>query len=148
MSTASPNCVGTTETRYSFWAPPTVALMRPSCGNRRSAMSRFAITLMRETTAAWNLTRPSGTAISTSMPSMRKRTRIRCSRGSTWISVAPSYCARISNSFTTETIEASSADSSTSSRSTYPVDDRSTCSSWAVAFPCAFRISTASAPIP
>ena len=47
MTTLSPNIVGSTLTRRSTGWPPTVSSMRPSCGRRRSAMSRFAMTLMR-----------------------------------------------------------------------------------------------------
>ena len=46
-TTLSPNIVGSTLTRRSTGCPPTVRRMRPSCGNRRSAMSRLAMTLMR-----------------------------------------------------------------------------------------------------
>ena len=41
MTTLSPNIVGSTLTRMSTGWPPTVSSMRPSCGSRRSAMSRF-----------------------------------------------------------------------------------------------------------
>ncbi|HBO69362.1 MAG TPA: hypothetical protein DD658_04125 [Deltaproteobacteria bacterium] len=48
----SPNEVGTTEMRMSISFPPTRIRIRPSWGRRRSAMSRPAITLIRETTGA------------------------------------------------------------------------------------------------
>ena len=47
MTTLSPNMVGSTLTRMSTGLPPTFSSMRPSCGSRRSAMSRFDMTLMR-----------------------------------------------------------------------------------------------------
>ena len=47
MTTLSPNMVGRTLTRMSTGLPPTFSSMRPSCGRRRSAMSRLAMTLMR-----------------------------------------------------------------------------------------------------
>ena len=47
MTTLSPNIVGSTLTRMSTGLPPTFSSMRPSCGSRRSAMSRFDMTLMR-----------------------------------------------------------------------------------------------------
>ena len=43
----SPNIVGNVDTRRSTGDPATVSSIRPSCGRRRSAMSRFAITLIR-----------------------------------------------------------------------------------------------------
>ena len=72
-TTLSPDSVGMVETRRSISRPRTVALMRPSCGRRRSAMFRLAMILMREVTAA----RSDNGSVSTvcSMPSMRKRTR-------------------------------------------------------------------------
>ncbi len=48
MTTLSPNMVGSTLTRKSIGWLLTDNSMRPSCGMRRSAMSRFAMTLMRE----------------------------------------------------------------------------------------------------
>ena len=47
ITTLSPNIVGSTLTRKSTGCPPTVKRIRPSCGMRRSAMSKSAITLMR-----------------------------------------------------------------------------------------------------
>ena len=43
-------CVGRVETRRSTARPAIFFMMRPSCGRRRSAMFRFAITLIREMT--------------------------------------------------------------------------------------------------
>ena len=48
MTTDSPNIVGSTLTRRSIGWLLTFSSMRPSCGTRRSAMSRLAMTLMRE----------------------------------------------------------------------------------------------------
>ena len=49
MTTFSPKSVGRTETRKSMSRfLPSLSLMRPSCGRRRSAMSSFAMILMRE----------------------------------------------------------------------------------------------------
>ena len=47
MTTLSPNMVGRTLTRRSIGWLLTFSSMRPSCGMRRSAMSRLAMTLMR-----------------------------------------------------------------------------------------------------
>ena len=47
MTTLSPNIVGSTLTRMSTRFPPTFSSIRPSCGIRRSAMSRFDMTLIR-----------------------------------------------------------------------------------------------------
>ena len=52
MTTDSPCTPGKVETRTSSSVPLTRMLMRPSCGNRRSAMSMAEISLIRETTAA------------------------------------------------------------------------------------------------
>ena len=49
-TTLSPNWVGRVETRKSMGRPPTLIWMRPSCGSRRSAMSRPEMTLMRDVT--------------------------------------------------------------------------------------------------
>ena len=46
-TTLSPNMVGKVETRMSTLLPPMASWIRPSCGSRRSAMSRFDMTLMR-----------------------------------------------------------------------------------------------------
>ena len=43
---------GIVATRTSIDSPASSRLMRPSCGTRRSAMSRFAMILMRESTDA------------------------------------------------------------------------------------------------
>ena len=69
MTTLSPNIVGSTLTRRSIGWLLTFSSMRPSCGMRRSAMSRLAMTLMRELMAGamWL----GGGIISYSTPSMR-----------------------------------------------------------------------------
>ena len=52
ITTLSPNTVGKVETRMSISTPRTTVLMRPSCGNRRSAMSSLAMIFMRVVSAA------------------------------------------------------------------------------------------------
>ena len=47
MTTLSPNMVGRTLTRRSTGWPLTTSSIRPSWGSRRSAMFRFAMTLIR-----------------------------------------------------------------------------------------------------
>ena len=77
MTTPSPWTLGSVTTRRSTWRPSIVRPTRPSCGMRRSAMSRSAMILMRETTPA---TIRFGTVVaSVSTPSMRIRTRTRSS---------------------------------------------------------------------
>ena len=51
MTTFSPYCAGSVATRRSIALSPTCVETRPSCGMRRSAMSRSARILMREVTA-------------------------------------------------------------------------------------------------
>jgi hypothetical protein len=65
--------------------------MRPSCGRRFSAMSSFAMTLMRDTTG-FAIAR-CGASTSRSTPSTRKRTTSRFSNGSMWMSDAFSLTA-------------------------------------------------------
>ena len=52
ITTASPWTLGSVTTRRSTWWPSIVRPTRPSCGRRRSAMSRSAMILMRDTTPA------------------------------------------------------------------------------------------------
>ena len=59
--------IGDVETRRSISLPCTRRRMRPSCGKRRSAMSRFAMIFTREITAADR--RRGGDSISCSTPS-------------------------------------------------------------------------------
>ncbi len=69
MTTFSPATMGRVETRRSSFRPCTIARMRPSCGTRRSAISRLAMILMRETMAAF--IEGGGFCASNMMPSMR-----------------------------------------------------------------------------
>jgi len=55
MTIFSPKIVGSEFTRRSMVRLMTLILMRPSCGTRRSAMSRSAMILSREVMAALNL---------------------------------------------------------------------------------------------
>ena len=87
----SPNMVGSTETRRSTWLPPTLSSMRPSCGRRRSVMSRFAMTLIRLLMAE-ERARGGGTS-SWSTPSAFMRTRYSSSNGSKCTSEALSRMA-------------------------------------------------------
>ena len=69
MTIFSPYCAGSVATRRSIGLSPTCVEMRPSCGMRRSAMSRSAMIFTREMTAG---TTETGTmAASWSTPSMR-----------------------------------------------------------------------------
>ncbi len=52
MTTFSPFTPGFVETRKSYSLPPTRSEIRPSWGARFSAMSRSAMTLMREMSGA------------------------------------------------------------------------------------------------
>ena len=49
MSADSPKLVGRIDTRRSRSCPSSRTEIRPSCGRRRSVMSNWAITLIRET---------------------------------------------------------------------------------------------------
>ena len=53
MTMPSPQTPGIVTTRMSIAWPSTRSDTRPSCGSRRSAMSRSAMILMRETTPAF-----------------------------------------------------------------------------------------------
>ena len=87
----SPYSVGRVATLTSMSRPSALIWMRPSCGNRRSAMSSLAISLRRETTAASKLR--GGALRSSNTPSMRTRTRNTPSNGSRWMSLADSSSA-------------------------------------------------------
>ena len=76
----SPCIVGDVATRKSMSLPCTETRMRPSCGRRRSAMLRPAMTLMRDTMGAD--TALGCVSISRSTPSERKRTTRPRSAGS------------------------------------------------------------------
>ena len=69
----SPKIVGKIDTRKSISLVPNRSLMRPSCGTRRSEMSRFDMIFRREMIAGSR--RLGGDSISCSTPSMRKRMR-------------------------------------------------------------------------
>ena len=69
MTTFSPWIVGRMETRMSTSLPIAFTLKRPSCGMRRSAMSRSDMILMRETIALCRAL--GGAGRSMSAPSMR-----------------------------------------------------------------------------
>ena len=69
----SPNSVGRHETRRSIVLAAPRILIRPSCGNRFSAMSSFAMTLKRDVIASRS--RIGGVMTWWSTPSIRKRTR-------------------------------------------------------------------------
>src|SRR3954468_17095957 len=89
--------------------------MRPSWGRRRSAMSRFARILMRETT---ELTIRLGTCAASSItPSTRNRTWNPSLSGSKWTSDAPCSTAWAMIERTSLMVGASSADSRSSTRS-------------------------------
>jgi len=54
MTHFSPCVIGRMLTRRSTWRPCTIARMRPSCGSRRSEISRFAMIFRRDTIAGCN----------------------------------------------------------------------------------------------
>ena len=91
-------------------------LMRPSCGTRRSAMSRRAMTFRRAAILPVSCT--GGCATSFNTPSMRRRTRNIFSYGSKCTSEAPRRIASSSTLLTKRTIGASS----TSSRVTFAAE--------------------------
>ena len=77
---ARPAPVGSVDTRTSTCLSPSFSAMRPSCGRRFSAMSRLAMILRRDTSAACSAR--GGSMTSRSTPSTRKRTTERASYGS------------------------------------------------------------------
>src|ERR671925_189293 len=79
--------------------------MRPSCGTRRSEMSRFAMILRREMIAGSR--RFGGASVSWSTPSMRNRMRNTFSYGSQCRSEAPLRIASTSTMLTSFTLFAS-----------------------------------------
>ena len=119
MTTLSPNMVGSTLTRKSTGCPPTLSRMRPSCGMRRSAMSRSAMTLMRVVMAKARC-RGGGT-ISYNTPSARMRILNSFSNGSKCKSLARSLIAINSTMFSSFRTGALSASASTLVRSTWSV---------------------------
>ncbi len=72
ITTLSPCDDGKVETRTSTSRPARRKEIRPSCGTRFSAISSFAITLIRETSKGANSRR--GCTISRNCPSTRNRT--------------------------------------------------------------------------
>ena len=95
MTTFSPNCVGTDETRRSRSRERSSTrsriLMRPSWGSRFSEMSSFAMILRREMSGS--RVRIGSAMMLCRMPSTRNRTRNSFSYGSTWMSDAPAFSA-------------------------------------------------------
>ena len=90
----------------SMGLPPTTRPMRPSCGTRRSAMSRSAMTLSRLITPF--CMRRGTDMISCSTPSRRKRTMSSLACGSKWMSLAASSTDCAITEFTSLTIGGSS----------------------------------------
>jgi hypothetical protein len=113
-STARSPCpVGSVETRTSTGRPPMRSVIRPSWGSRFSAMSSCAMILMRDTSAACSSRR--GRTTSRSVPSTLNRTCEYDSKGSMWMSEAPSRAAWVSSALIIRMIGASSSVSSRSS---------------------------------
>jgi hypothetical protein len=111
----SPSTPGSTDTRMSKASPCTRALMRPSCGSRRSAMSNSARILMRQETAS---KRSLGWRANSCMsPSTRRRTAKSCSSGSTCKSEARRVTASDNMPFTNSMVGPSSASSRSRRRS-------------------------------
>ena len=117
MTTFSPWTVGSIDTRTSTSFLSAFTLKRPSCGRRRSAMSRFERIFMREHTALCSAF--GGAGRSTSSPSMRYLRREVFSKASKWMSDALVFNAstmmvftmRITGASPAASIEASSASS-------------------------------------
>ena len=87
MTIDSPWTLGSDTTRRSIEWPSIVRLTRPSCGTRRSAMSRSDMIFTRLMTP--ETMRLGIVVVSISTPSMRKRTRRSLPSGSRWTSDAP-----------------------------------------------------------
>ena len=130
MTTFSPCSVGSVEMRASTVRPSTVSLARPSCGRRRSAMSRPDTILMRLTVAAVALR---GTVMtSRSRPSTRYRMRSSPACGSTCTSEARARTASASTTSTRRTIGAAStpwAETSSTTSSCASMPSNSVCTS-------------------
>ena len=92
MTTDSPCTLGSVTTRRSTWRPSSVSPTRPSCGTRRSAMSRSAMILMRETTPATIAPRHGHRPRSARRRCGSGRAS-RASSGSKWMSEAPCSAA-------------------------------------------------------
>ncbi len=71
MTIPSPWIMGITETRISTSRPPVRSWMRPSCGNRRSAMFSRDMIFKRLMIAAWKRWISGGIGWACSTPSMR-----------------------------------------------------------------------------
>ena len=93
-TTRSPLPEGRVETRTSTARPATRSEIRPSCGRRFSAISRRAMTLIRDTSNGASTL--CGSSTSRNTPSQRNRTTSRFSKGSMWISEAFSFTASVS----------------------------------------------------
>ena len=117
-TTLSPNIVGRTLTRKSTGWPPTDRRIRPSCGKRRSAMSRSAMTLIRVVMAKARC-RGGGT-ISYNTPSDRILILNSVSKGSKCKSLACSLIPINNTMFNSRRTGALSANCSTLSRLSTP----------------------------
>ena len=103
----SPKSVGSVETRNSTVFVFIRILIRPSCGIRRSDISRSLIILSRDVTAALSLFGKGG--ISINVPSTLNRTLTCFSKGSMWMSDVPRLTASTRSELTSRTRGASSA---------------------------------------
>src|SRR6056297_632615 len=114
-TTRSPWLEGKVDTRTSTGLPASRRLIRPSWGRRFSAMSRRAMTLMRDATSDASAGDVDSTSRST--PSTRNLTERRSSNGSKWMSDAWSRSACKSTPLIKRMIGASSSASSRSAGS-------------------------------
>src|SRR6056297_172077 len=114
-TTRSPWLEGKVDTRTSTGLPASRRLIRPSWGRRFSAMSRRAMTLMRDATSDASAGDVDSTSRST--PSTRNLTERRSSNGSKWMSDAWSRSACESTPLIKRMIGASSSASSRSAGS-------------------------------
>ena len=111
-TTRSPFAEGSVETRTSTSRPPMRSVILPSWGTRFSAMSSFAITLMRDTRSGARARL--GRTISRITPSTRKRTDSSFSNVSMCTSDASSRIASASSALIRRMMGASSSCSSRS----------------------------------
>ncbi|MNI64178.1 hypothetical protein D3C73_1195990 [compost metagenome] len=111
-TTRSPCAEGRVETRTSTSCPARRKAIRPSWGTRFSAISRRAMTLMRDTSSVANSRR--GRSISRNCPSTRMRTDRYCSKVSRCTSEACSRMASLSSALIKRMIGASPCCSSRS----------------------------------
>ena len=113
----SPKIVGRDDTRRSISRSASVAVIRPSWGRRRSAMSSCAMIFTRERMAAsMGL---GGAIMSWSTPSIRYRTWKASSPGSRWMSDARLAIASARTRLTRRTTGASAPSASSSEMSTF-----------------------------